>query len=318
VSRGQPVRTLFFGSGAFAVPILEALHQGKQTRVVGVVTAPDRPSGRRAELAPTPVALCARALGLPLVQPERVRAASAIDEIAALEPELGVLADYGQIIPKEALELPRHGILNVHPSLLPRHRGATPIQATIAAGDSQAGVTIMLMDEGLDTGPIVSQETWMLEGNEIAPELEAEAARRGAELLSRSLEGWLDGTIRPVDQAPLLATLTRPLRRDDARLDWSKAAYVLERLVRANEPWPGSFIETSQGRLGIITASVAASAPGDIPGQIVRLGDRPALATADGRLVLEAVQLAGRRAMRGDDFLRGKPGIIGSSVAPGP
>lgn len=312
--RGRPVRTLFFGSGSFAVPILDALHRDHRIRLVGVVTAPDRPSGRRAELTPTPVARRALQLDVPLLQPERVRTQDAIDAIAALKPDLGVLADYGQIIPRALLDVPPHGILNVHPSLLPRHRGATPIQATIAAGDPRAGVTVMLMDQGLDTGPIVSQEEWMLEGTERAPDLEAEAARRGADLLLRSLKPFLTGETRLADQATAPVSLTRPFRREDARLDWSRRAVELERQVRANVPWPGAFIDTELGRLGVIAAKAVEPEPGDSPGHIARHGDRAALVTADGRLVLEAVQLAGRRAMDGRDFLRGRPSIIGTTV----
>ena len=317
MTRGRRVRTLFFGSGSFAIPILDALDREKEILLVGVVTAPDRPSGRRAELTPTPVARRARQLDVPILQPERIRAQDAIDAIAELQPDLGILADYGQIIPPALLEIPPHGILNLHPSLLPRHRGATPIQATIAAGDPRAGVTVMLMDQGLDTGPIVSQEEWMLEGTERAPDLEAEAARRGADLLLRSLKPWLAGETRLVDQATAPASITRPFRREDARLDWSRSALELERQVRANVPWPGAFIETEHGRLGITAAEAAQAEPSDSPGHIVRHGDRAALVTADGRLVLQAVQLAGRRAMRGDDFLRGHGSIIGTAVEPG-
>lgn len=316
--RGRPVRTLFFGSGSFAVPILDALVREKEISLVGVVTAPDRPSGRRAELTPTPVARRARQLDVPILLPVRIRAQDAIDAIAALKPDLGVLADYGQIVPQAILDIPPHGILNVHPSLLPRHRGATPIQATIAAGDPLAGVTVMLMDEGLDTGPIVSQEEWMLEGTERTPDLEADAARRGADLLLRSLQPWLTGETQLVSQATAPASLTRPFRREDARLDWSRPAIELERQVRANVPWPGAFIETELGRLGIIGAKAAESEPGDSPGHIVRHGGRAALATSNGRLVLEGVQLAGRRPMGGDDFLRGHESIIGTPVLPGP
>lgn len=317
-SRRDPARTVFFGSGSFAVPILDALVAAPEVHVVGVVSAPYRPSGRRAEPMPTPVAARARELDLPLLQPARIRAPEAIAAVAALAPDLGVLADYGQIVPRAILDIPAHGILNVHPSLLPRHRGATPIPATIAAGDLSTGVTVMLMDEGLDTGPVVSQQDWTLSGTERAPELEAQAARRGADLLRRTLGPWLAGESRPLDQADAPAVLTRPFRREDARLDPSRPAAVLERQVRANEPWPGTFLETDDGRLVVNVASVAGSSAGDVPGRIVRHGDRPALATADGRLVLDAVQPPGRRAMTGPDYLRGHSGIIGRSVVPGP
>lgn len=319
MTRGQSVRTIFLGNGTFAVPILDMLARKPEINLVGVVTAPDRPSGRKAELTPTPVARRARELSLPIFQPTRIRSSEAIEAIAELQPKLGILADYGQIVPRELLEIPRHGILNVHPSMLPLHRGATPIQATIAAGDPAAGVTVMLMDEGLDTGPIVSQEGWMLEGTERAPELAAEAGRRGADLLGRTLKDFLSGKASLVDQASMAGSLTRRFRREDALLDWSRPAAELERQVRANLPWPGSFVETVVGRLGIIGATTAEALPGDVPGHIVRhrgahWNDRPALVTSDGRLVLESVQLAGRRAMEGQDFLRGHPGIVGSAV----
>jgi methionyl-tRNA formyltransferase len=316
--RGPAVRTVFFGSGAFAVPILDAVSGSDAIQLVGVVSAPDRPTGRSQELTPTPVARRARDLGLPLLQPERIRAPDGADAVRALQPDLGVLADYGQIVPRGVLDIPRFGILNVHPSALPRHRGATPIQGTIAAGDPQAGVTIMLMDEGLDTGSIVAQATWPLDLTERAPTLEAEAARRGADLLMRTLEPWLDGTITPVDQDPAAATATRPLRRADGRLDWSRPARELERQVRAYLPWPGSFVETAEGRLAVIAASAAETAAGDVPGEITRHDDRPALVTVNGRLVFDEVQLAGRRAMDGRDFLRGHPSIVGSRAEPAP
>ena len=316
-STGDPARTVFLGSGSFALPILEALAASPDVRIVAVVTAPDRPSGRRARPTPTPVAVRARAMGIPLLRPTRIRAPDAVAAIAAFEPELGVLADYGQIVPRTILDMPGHGILNIHPSLLPRHRGATPIPATIAAGDLVAGVTVMLMDEGLDTGPIVAQGSWPLDGTERAPDLEAEAARRGAELLGRVLRPWLAGEVDAVAQDDAAATLTRPFRREDGRLDPTRAAATLERQVRANLPWPGSFLETNDGRLAILAASLAAAEPDDPAGRLVRHDDRLALVSADGRLVLDVVRPAGGRAMAGPDFLRGHPGMVGRAVVPG-
>src|SRR4051794_929885 len=163
-------RTIFLGSGSFAVPILDALLADSRVELVGIVTAPDRPAGRGASMLPTPVALKARAMWVPLLQPARIGDPDAIAAVAALRPDLGVLADYGQIVPRELLDLPVHGILNLHPSLLPRHRGASPIQATIADADDRAGVTIMRMDEGLDTGPIVATTDWPTTGRETAPQ----------------------------------------------------------------------------------------------------------------------------------------------------
>ena len=317
----DPARTIFLGSGAFAVPILDALLDDSRVELVGIVTAPDRPAGRGRTLLPTPVALRARALWTPLLQPARLRDPEVVAEVAALRPELGVLADYGQIVPGEVLELPPHGILNLHPSLLPRHRGASPIQATIANGDDRTGVTIMRMDQGLDTGPIVGTTEWALHGREIAPELEARAAREGAALLGRTIGGWLAGEIHPTPQSEEGITLTKRLRRSDATLDPSKPATELERHVRAQLPWPGSAVETAAGRLTVLRASVVPSQANDGVGSLVAHGDGLALATRDGRLVLDEVQLAGRRALSGADFRRGQRELVGTVVekrAPAP
>ncbi|MDQ3127148.1 MAG: methionyl-tRNA formyltransferase, partial [Chloroflexota bacterium] len=211
-------RVVFVGSGSFAVPVLQALAAAPETELVGVVTAPARKAGRRGEVRPTPVAEAAEGLGVPLLTPERLRAPDSIAAILALRPALAVLADYGQIVPKPLLDL-RHGALNLHPSLLPRHRGATPIPATILADDAETGVTLMRMDEGLDTGPIVAVDRWPLTGTETAPELEARAASAAAGLLARSLAPWLGGELDAVPQDEAAATLTRPLRREDGRLD---------------------------------------------------------------------------------------------------
>jgi methionyl-tRNA formyltransferase len=308
-------RTVFFGSGAFAVPILDVLAGDPRLELVAVVSAPDRPVGRSREVTPTPVAARAAALRIPLVQPARVRAPEAIAELTALQPDLGVLADYGQIVPRPVLDLPAHGILNIHPSLLPRHRGATPIAATIAAGDDRGGVTIIRMDDGIDTGPIVARQSWPLAGTERAPDLEARAAREGAELLTRTIDPWLAGTAPAIPQTATGATVTRPFRRDDGRLEPIRRAVDLERDVRALAPWPGSFVETPAGRLAVHEASVGDSEPEDAPGVLVRHGDRLALATANGRLILDRVQLAGRRAVAGDEFLRGQPRLVGARIA---
>jgi methionyl-tRNA formyltransferase len=314
----DPARTVFLGSGAFAVPILDALLDDSRVELVGIVTAPDRPAGRGRTLLPTPVALRARALWVPLLQPTRLRDPEAVAGVEALRPELGVLADYGQIVPREVLDLPAHGILNVHPSLLPRHRGASPIQAAIAGGDDYTGVTIMQMDQGLDTGPIAASTEWSLSGRETAPDLEQRAAREGAALLGRTIGAWLAGEIQPIPQASDGVTLTKRLRRSDARLDPGRPALELERQVRAQLPWPGSAIETEAGRLTIHRASVAPSEPGDAPGLLVPAGEGIAVATASGRLVLDQVQLAGRRQLSGAEFLRGQRELIGTAVGKQP
>ena len=298
-------RVVFLGSGSFAVPILEALVAAPEVDLVGIVTAPARKAGRRGEPRPTPVAVAADALGPPVLTPERLRAPESIAAILALEPALVVLADYGQIVPSALLELP-HGALNLHPSLLPRHRGASPIPAAILADDAETGVTLMRMDAGLDTGPIVAVERWPLRGTETAPELEERASLAGAGLLARSLGPWLRGELRAVPQDPTAATLTRPLRREDGRLDPDRPAAELARRVRAYQPWPGTFVELPRGRLRVLRADAIPSAAADRPRTLTADdGDGIALATVDGRLRLTEVQPEGRGVMSGADYRRG-------------
>jgi methionyl-tRNA formyltransferase len=300
------VRTVFLGSGAFAVPALRRLAANPLVHIVCVVTAVPRQAGRSQAWTATPVDAAARALGLePVLTPPRLRDPDAIAAILALRPALAVLADYGQIVPPPLLDLP-HGALNLHPSALPRFRGAAPVPAAILAGDPATAVTLMRMDPGLDTGPIVAQARLPLDGTERAPDLERRLAELGADLLDASLAGWLDGSLRAVPQADEGVVLTRPLRREDGRLDPSLPAAALERAVRAYDPWPGTFIELGGERLVVGKASLASSRPGDVPGAIVRHGREPALATADGRLVLHRVTPQGRRPMAGEDWLRGR------------
>jgi methionyl-tRNA formyltransferase len=300
------IRTVFLGSGAFAVPALQRLAAHPLVRVVAVVTAPPRQAGRSQSWTPTPVAAAAAGLDIhPVLTPPRLRHPEAVAAILALRPDLAVLADYGQIVPPPLLDL-RHGALNLHPSALPRFRGAAPVPAAILAGDPETAVTLMRMDPGLDTGPIVAQEPVPLDGSEHAPDLERRLALVGADLLDRSLAGWLDGSLPAVPQPAESVVLTRPLRREDGRLDPTRPAAELERAVRAYEPWPGTFLELGGERLVVGEASLAPSEAGDTPGAIVRHGREPALATADGRLVLRRVTPQGRKPMRGEDWLRGR------------
>ena len=310
-AHGRPVRTVFIGSGAFADPALRALALDPGVELVGVVTAPPRPAGRKLASADTPVAQVAAELRTgPVLTPTRLRDPDAVGAILALEPELLVLADYGQIVPPALLGIGK-GALNLHPSLLPRHRGATPVPATILAGDRATGVTLMRMDEGLDTGPIVAQAGTPVAPDETAPDLESRLASMGAELLTTSLGPWLAGDLREHPQPVVGVTVTKPLHRADGRMDLSLPATELERQVRAYQPWPGSFVETRTGRLTVWAASPAASE--HLPsGRFSARG----IATGDGTLLLHDVQPAGGRRMPWVEYLRGRPGIVGSDVLP--
>jgi methionyl-tRNA formyltransferase len=310
---GSRVRTVFLGSGSFGRESLRRLADQPGIDLVAVITAPARPAGRRMEIAETPIAGLARELGVTtMLTPARLRAAASIDAILALDPALAVLADYGQILPGSLLGL-AHGALNLHPSVLPRHRGASPIPATLLAGDAETGVTLMRMDEGLDTGPIIDQVRWPLGGDETTPELEASLATVAADLLADDLAPWLRGELTPRPQPSVGVTVTRPLRREDGRLDPRRPAAELERQVRAYQPWPGSFVDTPGGRL-IVWRSAVGRGVDVAPGTLGVDG----LATSAGTLRFEDVQPAGGKRMPWRDFVRGRPGVVGSAVVPGP
>jgi len=311
----RPVRTIFLGSGRFGLESLRCLHVHPDLDLIGVVSAPPRPAGRAQVLTATPIDDAAHELAIhSALTPERLRAPGSVAAVLALGPDLLVLADYGQIVPAALLGLP-HGALNLHPSLLPRYRGATPIQAAILAGDSETGVTLMSMDAGLDTGPIVAQTRHPLDGTETAIVLEDALAVEAGELLAVALGPWLRGETRAVAQPAAGATSTRSFRREDGRLDPTRTAVELERQVRALVPWPGSFVEaTAAGRLIVDGATVAPGEPGDIAGHLVADGDGLALTTSDGRLRLGLVRVAGRKSMTSADLRRGTPGLVDSAV----
>jgi methionyl-tRNA formyltransferase len=294
------VHAVFFGSGSFAVPVLDALVAIPGVRVEAAVSAADRPVGRKAVLTPTPLAARVRELGLPLLQPARVRGAESVAALQALTPDLIVLADYGQLIPRVLLDLPPRGFLNLHPSALPRHRGASPIPATILAGDTETAVTLIVLSEEMDAGPIVAVERLEVRADDTAPVLEGRAAEAAARLLARALPEWLAGRSAARPQPEEGITLTRPLRREDGRLDPNRPAVELERQIRAYQPWPGSFIQgenTGGERLIVWKAHVAPSEPGDRDrvGSFATSSDAGlAFVTRNGRLVLQELQRAGR------------------------
>jgi methionyl-tRNA formyltransferase len=306
---GGRARTVFIGSGGFGRESLWRLAEHPDVELVGVVTAPARVAGRGGRTTVTPIHDAARHVEVrPILTPDRLRQPAAMAEILALDPDLVVLADYGQIVPSSLLDL-RHGALNLHPSLLPRYRGATPIPAAILAGDTETGVTLMRMDAGLDTGPIVAQTRVALSGDETTPLLEETLEVEAAGLLTRYLGPWVRGKITATRQSEEGASLTRPLRREDGRLDPRRPVVDLERQVRAYQPWPGSFVETEAGRVVVWRAE--ATPHGPPPGTF----DEEGFGTGDGgRLRLREVQPAGGNRMMWDAFLRGRPSIVGSSI----
>jgi methionyl-tRNA formyltransferase len=305
------MRVVFMGSPNFSVPSLQAL--ARAHHVVGVVTQPDRPAGRGRALTPPPVKSAALALGLHVFQPARLRAADATQVVTDWAPDLIVVAAFGQILRDSILNLPRFGCLNVHASLLPRWRGASPVQAAVRAGDLVTGITIMQMDAGMDTGAILAQTSLPIDKSETGGTLTARLAPLGAGLLTQTLPAFLEGNITPAPQDEALVTLAPPLKKEDGRLNFNLRAEELERQIRAYDPWPGTFLEW-QGRRIAVLRGRAASGQGVAAGKLTHLGRMPAIGTVDGALVLELVRPAGGQAISGEDFLRGAPAFATGQV----
>jgi methionyl-tRNA formyltransferase len=298
-------RVIFMGSPEFALPTLRAL--AKSYRVAGVVTQPDRPAGRGRTLAPPPVKILAEQLGLPVIQPSRLKEPGAVEQLLAWQPDLIVVAAFGQILRPAVLDLPPFGCINVHGSLLPRWRGAAPIQAAILAGDVETGITIMRMDPGVDTGGILSQRTIPILPEDTAGSLGERLAFLGAELLIDTLPVYLRGELLPQPQEDALATYAPLLKKEDGRLDFSQGAEELARRVRAFNPWPGAYTFWQGQMLKVHRAHTADTAsPGS--GKTSMVEGLPAVGTVQGLLVLDEVQPAGKKPMNGEVFLRGARG----------
>lgn len=301
------------GTPDFAVPMLEVLTAAHFVDVVGVVAQPDRPAGRGRRLVPPPVKRVALERGLPLFQPQSLRTPDAVAQLAAWQPDVIVVAAFGQILQQDVLDLPPHGCLNIHASLLPRWRG-NPIAAAILAGDEITGVTIMQMDAGLDTGPILAQREEPIRPDDTRPTLEERLAQLGAELLMETLPPYLAGDLLPWPQPGEGATYARRLRKEDGLLDWSRPAVELDRQVRALNPWPGAFTTWRGKQLKVLRAVPLPGWRGDgPPGTVVACDDGATIAviTGEGALRLEEVQLAGKRSMDIAAFLCGQRECVG-------
>ena len=305
-------QVVFMGTPEFSVPSL-AMLVAADYAVVGVVTQPDRPSGRGRKLEPSPVKRFAVEHGLAVLQPETLRASEAVAELAELRPDVIVVAAFGQILRPAVLALPPHGCVNVHASLLPRWRGAAPVQAAILAGDQVTGNTIMLMDEGMDTGPMLSQSALAVHSDETAGALTQRLSQHGAELLADTLPRWLASGLIPRPQENSLATLCRPVRKEQAVIDWSRPAAEIARAVRAYNPWPGAVTAWNGVALKVLQADALATEISDAPpGTVLERQGTIVVVTGEGLLRLDIVQLAGRNASGIDDFVRGQRGFAGS------
>lgn len=316
--RSPAARIVFMGTPDFAVSSLTALHNASMDQgwqVVAVATQPDRRAGRGNKLVASPVKETALALDLPVLQPEKLRKTpGAIEELAALTPDLIVVAAYGLILPRAVLEIPTCGCINVHASLLPAYRGASPITAALLDGLAETGTSIMLMDEGMDTGPVLAQGRVSVLADDTTATLSERLAQQGAELLIQTLPGWLAGELAPIpqDELPGEASTVRMIKKEDGKIHWPQSAVLIERMTRAYTPWPSAFTLWQGQPFKIQRASVL---PGESkPGVVVELAQGIAVGTGEGLLLLHEVQPAGKRVMDIRSLLNGAPDFVGATL----
>jgi len=307
------IQVIFLGTPEFATIPLEALARDPRYQVVGVVTQPDRPAGRGRAPEPPPVKRAALNLGIPVLQPETLRDPAVVEQLAALRPDVGVVAAYGEILRKNVLAIPPLGYLNIHPSLLPRHRGPTPVPGAILAGDSETGVTVMLLDAKMDSGPIVAQQRVPLPLDARSDKLTQELFELGATLLLESLSRYAAGAVAPMPQDDSQATYTKMLKKEDGAIDWGASAGQIERMTRAYHPWPGAQTIWRGQPFKIIAALAHPDWTGDDPpGTLLPQADGIWVATGTGALELLTVQPSGKRALAAAEWRRGLREIVGA------
>lgn len=307
---------VFMGTPDFSIPVLEGLLELENFQVSGVVTQPDKKAGRGGEIKQSPVKILAKKYNLPVLQPEKITD-EAIAEIKSFNPDVIVVAAYGHIIPKKLLDLPKYKCINVHGSLLPKYRGASPIQWAILEGEKETGITIMLMDEKMDHGAILEQAKIQIDEEETSASLFVKMSSLSKQVIKDVLPLFVEGKLKPRVQDELKASFTKILSKDDGHIFWSQTAEEIERKVRALDPWPScfSFYGSPMARLKILQASIRSfSNKENLPlGQVVLTDDKKigVIASKD-LLVLEILQLEGKKKMASHDFLNGYPEIIGT------
>lgn len=311
------MRVVYLGTPSFAAIPLEALARDGRYELVGVVTQPDRPLGRSGRPQPSPVKRRVAELGLDIavLQPETLRDPDAVAQIAAQRPDVGVVAAYGEILRKNVLAIPPLGYVNIHPSLLPRHRGPTPVAGAILAGDTETGVTIMRLDARMDSGPIIAQQRVPLAPNARTPALTEALFRLGAEMLVDTLARYASGEIAPIPQDDSRATYTALLKKADGMIAWDAPAVQIERMTRAYDPWPAAWTTWQGQQLKIIAANVRADWAGDEPpGTIFDREGGVWVTTGSGALELLMVQPAGKRPLAAAEWRRGLRRIEGAKL----
>jgi methionyl-tRNA formyltransferase len=298
------MRVVFIGTGEIGVPVLRSLLDSKEHDLAAVVTQPDKPAGRDQKMTPPPVKAALAGKNISILQPVRIKDREAIEQIHALAPDAIVVMAYGQILSKDVLKIPKKACLNLHASLLPRHRGASPIQAAIVAGDGETGITVIYMAEGLDTGDMLLQRKIDISPDDTGDSLHDRLAQIAPEALHESLRLLAAGNAPRIAQNDALATYAPKLRRDDGKIDWTESAEVIERKIRAFNPWPGAFTMLGEKKLKILGARIVDL--GGTPGQILRSDKELIIAARDRALSTSEVQLEGKRRMSAEEFLRGR------------
>jgi len=306
------VRTVFMGTPQFAVTILESLLRISY-QVLAVYTQPDNAAGRGRPVVFSPVKRLALERGIPVIQPTTFKSSEVVDRLASFQPELIVVTAFGFVLPRKVLSLPKFACLNVHPSLLPRHRGPSPIANAILCGDEFTGVTIMLMDAGLDTGSILAQEKVGISCTDTTGSLSAKLADVGARLLLQTLPGWLADELKPQAQDESQATYSKLITSKDGEIDWRLSAPELWRMVRAYSPWPGCYTWYKGKRLKIHEAVPLGDGKNGEIGKVIALTEQPGIGvvTKKGILGLCQIQLEGKREMSAREFVRGRRDFIG-------
>jgi methionyl-tRNA formyltransferase len=305
------MRIVFIGAGEIGVPTLQALLRSSEHKLTGAVTQPDKPVGRAQRIEPTPIKRALAGTTISILQPKRIKDRQAIEEIRALQPDAIVVMAYGQILPREALEIPSIACLNLHASLLPRWRGAAPIQAAIAASDPETGITVMYMAEGLDTGDILLQRRIDILPTDTGGSLHDRLAQIAPEALLEALQMLAKGNAPRIPQDNALATHAPKLTRDDGKIDWSEPAEIIERKIRAFNPWPGAFTEIAAP--GVRKLKIFSAAIVDLsgkPGDFLRSEKELIVAAGKNALSLNEVQPEGKRRMNAAAFLRGHASIL--------
>ena len=309
-----PLRAVFMGTPQFAIPALDALASNPALDLVAVYTPPDRRRGRGRIMEPSPVKARAQELEIPVCQPSTLRNPDAIGELSELNPEIIVVVAYGRLLPAEVLEIPRFGCLNLHPSLLPRHRGPSPVPGAILNGDDTTGVTLMLLDEGMDSGPIIAQRARSIGPGDDAESLTTELFKDGADLLDATLPAWVSGDVDACPQDHELATFTSKMERADGLADWGRTAGFLWQQQRAYTPWPGLHTSWQGKEIKLLDVSPLPAGAAE-RGVVVRAdADQLAVGTGEGLLEIRRLQLEGRRPSSAEDFVRGYPDFVGARL----